>query len=401
MEEIQRLGIYQGKLNAYLKRHYPELFKELVSRTHFLDNFYKDRPVPIPARLYCLEHNLKEQPKCQHPECNNPVKWKIEGVFGKYCSRQCMFSDENHWENIRSTNLIKYGGISPMKSRAVSEKVKSTLLNRYGVENPSNIEDVVKKRRETNLKRRGVETPFQSQEVIDKIKLSCLERYGKSNISGTDIWREKVKSTCIQKYGVEHALQSKEVRDKGKQTCLDKYGVEYVSQSPQFRNRVKATFLRKYGVENYSQTPEFHKKAHKRYTNPKYPNMTFGSSWEFLVYDFLLENHIDFEYQPEISLPYDYEGTHHTYHPDFIINNNVIEVKGDNFFRINESTGKEEMFCPYRDEDWSDEKYDWMCGLYEAKHQCMLKNNVRILRDADIRNLTVQMFEPITFWNVP
>lgn len=126
--------------------------------------------------------------------------------------------------------------------------------------------------------------------------------------------------------------------------------------------------------------------------NPKYPDMTFGSSWEFIVYDFLLENHIDFEYQPAISLPYEYKETHHTYHPDFLVNGRIFEVKGDNFFRINESTGREEMFCPYRDEDWSDEKYEWMCGLYEAKHRCMMDNNITILRSQDINGISQDMF---------
>lgn len=69
LDKINKLGIYQGKLNAYLKRHFPDLFNELVSRTHFLDDFYKDKTVPIPARLYCLKHNLKEQPRCQNPNC--------------------------------------------------------------------------------------------------------------------------------------------------------------------------------------------------------------------------------------------------------------------------------------------------------------------------------------------
>ena len=93
-----------------------------------------------------------------------------------------------------------------------------------------------------------------------------------------------------------------------------------------------------------------------------------------------------------ISIPYEFNGTHHTYHPDFIVSDRIYEVKGDNFFRINESTGKEEMFCPYRDEDWSDEKYNWMCGLYEAKHQCMIANNVEILRATNIGNLHEEQF---------
>lgn len=146
-----------------------------------------------------------------------------------------------------------------------------------------------------------------------------------------------------------------------------------------------------YGVEHYSQTSYFTKKIHKRYTNAKYPNITFGSSWEFIVYDFLTEHNIPFEYQVE-PIDYEYDGKTHKYFPDFLVNGRIYEVKGDNFFRINESTGKEEMFCPYRDEDWSDEKYDWMCGLYEAKHQCMIANSVTILRHSQIKNLTIEMF---------
>jgi len=82
----------------------------------------------------------------------------------------------------------------------------------------------------------------------------------------------------------------------------------------------------KYGYWFYAQSPEFHKKSHKRYSKP---DMTFGSSWEFLVYDFLLENHIVFEYQPSVSLPYEHKETHHTYHPDFLVDGKVYEVKGD------------------------------------------------------------------------
>ena len=147
----------------------------------------------------------------------------------------------------------------------------------------------------------------------------------------------------------------------------------------------------KYGVSHYSQSPEFHKKSHKKYTNPKYPNMTFGSSWEFLVYDFLTDNNIQFEYQVE-PIEYEYDGKTHKYFPDFRVNGKIYEIKGDNFFRINESTGKEEMFCPYRDPDWSDEQYRWECSKYEAKHQCMIANNVTILRQSQIKNLTIEMF---------
>ena len=128
------------------------------------------------------------------------------------------------------------------------------------------------------------------------------------------------------------------------------------------------------------------------YINPKYPNIKFTTSWEFKVYDFLIENHIEFEYQPEIAIPYEYDGTTWTYHPDFRVGDRIVEVKGDNFFRINEETGKEEMYKTWRDPNISDEEYEWQCGKEEAKHQCMITNNVTILRKKDIDNLSIESF---------
>ena len=92
-------------------------------------------------------------------------------------------------------------------------------------------------------------------------------------------------------------------------------------------------------------------------------------------------------------MKYEYDGRTFVYHPDFKICNRIVEIKGDQFFRINESTGKEEMFCQYGRKKLGEEKWNWLCGKFEAKHQCMLKNNVVILRDDNIKNLTIELFK--------
>lgn len=120
--------------------------------------------------------------------------------------------------------------------------------------------------------------------------------------------------------------------------------------------------------------------------------MTFDSTWEVKVYEFCRDNNIPIEYSPTISYPYNYAGRIWTYHPDFLINGKVYEVKGDNFFKIDESTSMEIMFNPYRKPEWTDERYDWECEKYETKHQCMIAHNVTILRGKDIDNLTIEMF---------
>lgn len=121
--------------------------------------------------------------------------------------------------------------------------------------------------------------------------------------------------------------------------------------------------------------------------------MTFDSTWEVKVYEFCRDNNIPIEYSPEISYDYEYDGKTWTYHPDFLINGKVYEIKGEQFFRVNESTGQEEMFCPYKEKEWSDEYYAWVCRKYEAKHQCMLRNNVVILREQDMENLNKSKFD--------
>jgi len=57
-----------------------------------------------------------------------------------------------------------------------------------------------------------------------------------------------------------------------------------------------------------------------------------------------------------------------------------------------DESGHEVMINPYRDPEWSDVRYAWECGKYEAKHQCMLSNNIVILRESDIKNLTLRTF---------
>lgn len=137
-------------------------------------------------------------------------------------------------------------------------------------------------------------------------------------------------------------------------------------------------------MDNFSKSPLFDAFHRKRVFHD---GIWFDSNWEVKVYDFLKASGIQFEYSPKVALPYKYSGKTFYFHPDFKVGDRMVEIKGDQFFRINESTGQEEMFNPFRDPDWSDERYEWECGKFEAKHQCMLKHDVHILRGVDIVNL--------------
>ena len=139
LDEINKIGICQGKLNAYLKKHYPDMFNEFVSRTHFLDDFYKDKSVPIPARLYCLKHNLKEQPRCQNPNCPTHaiVEWcRGTKSFRQYCSVSCHNSDPNFMDKIVESNMKRHGVKCTLQLESVKEKSRETNIKNLGVPYP-------------------------------------------------------------------------------------------------------------------------------------------------------------------------------------------------------------------------------------------------------------------------
>lgn len=67
----------------------------------------------------------------------------------------------------------------------------------------------------------------------------------------------------------------------------------------------------------------------------------FDSSWEIAYYIWLKDNMIIFEYQPNISFKYIVNGQIHYYRPDFKVNDEIHEIKGEQFF--NETA----MICPW------------------------------------------------------
>ena len=132
---------------------------------------------------------------------------------------------------------------------------------------------------------------------------------------------------------------------------------------------MKKTCLEKYGVESYVQTSKFAKNHRKKII---YNDISFDSSWEVIVCEYCEKNNLSYEYQPEIQFKYYYNDKQHIYQPDFLIEGKLYEVKGDHFF------DGDKMINP------DDRTQD---GLFESKHQCMLDNNVIILRREDIEKM--------------
>lgn len=323
---------------------------------------------------FSKEYNLHCCKNCSIKDKNTLIK-RQETCINRYGvenysqTKECL-------EKIKATCLEKYGVEHPLQSIQIRQKYKNTSKDRYGVENYSSLSECRNKVKQTNVEKYGVEYYQQSEEYKKSVRKTSLEKYGVEHFTQTPEYKEKQKSVMLERYGVEHALQVKEFRQKAKETCRKKYGVESYTQTQECLDKMQETCKKKYGVINYSQTKEW---SHKKQKMILYDGLTFDSSWEVEIYQYCKENNIPCEYQPDITFEYEYEEMKHYYHPDFCINGKLYEVKGDQFF------DGDKMICPYDRNEYKD-------GLAESKHQCMIKNNIIILKGDDIKKLKERIF---------
>ena len=265
-------------------------------------------------------------------------------------------------EKIKQTNLERYGSAGALSDPLVQTKRKQTMLERYGTENPMALEEFIEKQKQTCIKKYGVDSYTKTEEFKEKAKQTNLERYGVEIPMTLDDIKEKLKQTNLERYGVEFYSQTNEWKDKAvdkiKQTTLEHYGVEYYFQTEDCKEKSKKTLFEKYGMYH---TPSF------KYT---YNNEYFDSFPELCFYLYHIENNISIEHEP-IELIYYCQGKQYSYYPDFKVENQLIEIKGHQFLKEDGT-----WYCPF------DQSYN---EVYEAKHQCALANNVKILYNPDYK----------------
>ena len=312
--------------------------------------------------------------------------------YRNYCSMKCTGKSIQRLEKIKQTNIERFGCDNAFKSSEIRAKIKNTNLDRYGAEYPLQSSEIKERWKNTNIEKYGCEYSISSDEIREKTKSTNLERYGCENVFQSDEVKEKIKESNNLKYYVDYPLQSSGIKEKWKKTNMEKYGCEYsinsqccqdkvkhsnlerygcenVFQSDEVKEKIKHTNLEKYGFENYTQTKEF-AKYHRK--SIEYDGLSFDSSWEVIVYRYCKDNNIQCDYQPNIIFEYEYDGKKHYYHPDFLINGKIYEVKGEHFFN------GDKMICPFdRNKD----------GLFEAKHQCILNNDVIFIRNNEIEKI--------------
>lgn len=201
-----------------------------------------------------------------------------------------------------------------------------------------------------------------------KIKQGKIKKYG-SLENAKKIIQENREKAMILKYGVKNPFQLKEVQEKIKKTL----GVENCSQLESVKlkkkNRDKVKFkesIKKHWInpEQYDILKNEYNLENKLRIKDKYfyKNQLFDSSWELIYYIWLEDHDKNFEYHPKSTFLYkDLNGKEHRYFPDFLVEGEYYEIKGNQFFK-------------------NDEPIHSKYGSWKEKFDCMIKNNVKILK---------------------
>ena len=292
----------------------------------------------------------------------------------------------NNREKFVCTMNEKYGVSYSAESKEIRDKMNRTRQERYGDQGYTNRE----KAKETMLELYGVENPTQLKEVQDRIKETRYNKFGEYNNM------PKLISTVRERYGVDCVFQNGYISDKAKETCLDKYGNEVYSKSEHYQQRkseyiekMAKTMNERYGVDCFTKCDsykdmmielrELHPEIFQSSTRFIYNEFTFDSIPEFCVYIYCIDHWIPIIRNYTQYFKYiDIRGKAHRVYPDFIINGNLVEIKGGHFFKEDGT-----MYLPYRNPEWDDEEYEYQSSIYTSKWKCLLSNGVQILKDTD------------------
>lgn len=166
-------------------------------------------------------------------------------------------------------------------------------------------------------------------ESLEKVRKTKLERYGNPNYQNF----EKIRQTCIERYGVDNVWKVKEIHKKCKDTLEDKTGKRCAN------------------LGNYAVY---------------YNGLKFDSRSELLFYMWCKENGKEIE-QTKDYFTYYVNGIEHIYYPDFKVDDEIIEIKGEHLI--------------------DDEGYLLDFSTKERlieKTECLRKNNVKIIKSKEV-----------------
>lgn len=343
-------------------------------------------PCPGCNRTYSKSYkcyiNSQLCPKCISKETcmkkygvDNPAKSEVsKEKFKATCMEKfgapTNLMTEANKTKVKQTCLEKYGVDNPAKAEQTKAKIRSTMDERYGCWY-TKTQDYIDKSIETNKSRYGAEWSSQTDDIKEKSRQTCLEKYGVDNPNKYQAVKDKKVQTCMERYGMRSNFMTEENKEKSRQTCLQKYGVPYVLQLSEVQAKSRAAIKILYGDKIKKEAPKkiysdsYSSSQYTRKTIIEYKGERFDSVPEYEFYLKCIDEGKTVIRQPK-KLEYILGDKVYHYFPDFEVDGELIEIKGSHF--LNKETGK---WCnPF---DRSQDK------KYEAKYDCAVENNVKII----------------------
>lgn len=158
--------------------------------------------------------------------------------------------------------------------------------------------------------------------------------------------------------------------EKYKATMISIYGVDNYFKTDIFKNNLKLKNIEKYGVEYYPQSEDFRKKFHPKFKSYYCDGEHFDSSWELMLWIYARDHNQKIKREP-IQLKYDCDGVQHVYFPDFLYENNLIEIKGSHMLDENKRLKAVYGYDNQR--------------LLDCKQKCIDDNGVIIMTGDDLK----------------
>ena len=249
--------------------------------------------------------------------CGKPTTFiSMSSGYHRFCCNKCIGLNKDIQEHKKKTTKSHFGVEYPMQSNKVQAVKVQTLKHKYGCTNAFNIEKVQAK---AQLNSHTIEANLKRGKSTSKTKKELF----KDN---------KYKQSII---------------DKMISTNRSKYGVDWLSNDVTVRHKISESVKKSHVHNSYKY---------------KYNNETFDSSYELAFYIYHIDNDISIIRKP-CKYVYYINNKAHTYTPDFMVNDRIIEIKGKWFFKDNK------LYNPYNGQ------------LSKEKYQCMLDNNVEIIVD--------------------
>ena len=351
--------VYKSKETITLNNYFPNPHEFFLTDLSEDVCILRERFHSIDMTIACIKEGYTEIPKC--PICGNPRSLSRQGrhLLGTCGDKKCAFS------YMVLKNKENHGGVFSTADPICREKSKKTCIEKYGTEYPSQNTLIKEKTAATNLNKYGTSVPVNSPELHDIMVENCIRKYGVKSYSQTEEFKEKYKNTCLARYGVKHAFMAPNIKNKIREKMIKTYGVNSFAKTECFKKFMTELHSKKRD-EGYIPTPR---------SKYKYNNIYFDSSWELAYYMFNQDLGIDIKRNTSI-FKYYVDCKEYGYIPDFIVNNRLVEIKGDYLWDFNNKSDSKKIF--FKGERLKKEI---------AKKECAENNNVKILYKEDIKDI--------------